>query len=81
MYSGNVPEILAIILLHLSNTAVTFPIADFILMLIISTICSFSHSLNMRLKANSDRYAEMYSVDINNVFSLLNRFKLVLNVT
>ena len=72
MYSGKVPEItLEIILLHCSNNAITFPIG-FILRLIISTICSFSHSLNMsRPKATSDKYVEMHSLDINNVFSLL----------
>ena len=69
MYSGKVPEItLEIILLHCSNNAITFPIG-FILRLIISTICSFSHSLNMsRPKATSDKYVEMHSLDINNVF-------------
>ena len=81
MYSGKVPEItLEIILLHCSNNAITFPIG-FILRLIISTICSFSHSLNMSRHATSDKYVEMHSLDINNVFSLLYRFKLVLNVT
>ena len=80
MYSGKVPEItLEIILLHCSNNPITFPIG--FLRLIISTICSFSHSLNMSRPATSDKYVEMHSVDINNDFSLLYRFKLVLNVT
>ena len=70
MYSGKVPEItLEIILLHCSNNAITFPIG-FILRLIISRICSFSHSLNMSRPATSDKYVEKHSVDINNVFFL-----------
>ena len=66
MYSGKVPEItLEIILLHCSNNAITFPIG-FILRLIISTICSFSHSLNMNRpnKSKSDKYVEMHSLHI-----------------
>ena len=81
MYSGKVPEItLEMVLLHCSNNSITFPIG--FIRLMISTICSFSHSLNMRRpKTLSDKYVGMHSVDINNVSFLLYRFKLVLSVT
>ena len=83
MYSGKVPEItVVIILLHFSNDEITFPIAEFILMLIINTICSFSHSLNMsRPKVMIDKYLKKHSDEFNNVLSLLYRFKLVVNLT
>ena len=68
MYSGKVPEITLVVLLHCSNNSITFPIG--FIRLIISTICYFSHSLNMRRpKTLSDKYVGMHSVDINNVFS------------
>ena len=68
MYRGKVPEItLEIILLHCSNNSTTFPIG--FIRIITSTICSFSQTLNMNMpKTMSDKYVEMHSVDINNVF-------------